>query len=116
MFSTIVYVCLINAAFEFCHVLGQASNMTTIKIGVLLMTSASEPFDLRRTGPALELGFGRAELDFGIRFDVVYHNYTGYCPKETVIGHLSELYYRHRVKAVIGPACSATIVVNKRML
>lgn len=91
------------------------SQQTTIKIGVLLMTEATEPFDLRRTGPALQIGFEKAERDYGIKFDVVYHNYTGFCPKETVVGHLSELYYHDNVKAVIGPACSATIEAAGRL-
>ena len=88
---------------------------TTIKIGVLLMTSAPEPFDLRRTGPALSIAFERARNEFGITFDVVYHNYTGFCPKQKVIGHLAELFYEENVKALIGPACSATIVAAGRL-
>lgn len=91
------------------------STQTTVKIGVLLMTEATEPFDLRRTGPALDIGFDKAETELGIKFDVVYHNYTGFCPKETVVGHLSELYYKDQVKAIIGPACSATIVAAGRL-
>lgn len=91
------------------------SQQTAIKIGVLLMTEATEPFDLRRTGPALDIGFEKAKREFGIEFDAVYHNYTGFCPKETVVGHLSELYYHDGVKALIGPACSATIVAAGRL-
>ena len=79
------------------------------------MTSAPEPFDLRRTAPALSIAFERARNEFGITFDVIYHNYTGFCPKQKVIGHLSELYYNENVKAVIGPACSATIVAAGRL-
>ena len=93
----------------------QLSLETTVKIGVLLMTEAPEPFDLRRTGPALQIGFDIASSQYGINFEVVYHNYTGFCPKETAIGHMSELYYRDNVKAIIGPACSATIVAAGRL-
>ena len=96
-------------------VLVKRSMQTTIKIGVLLMTSAPEPFDLRRTGPALSIAFERARNEFGITFDVVYHNYTGFCPKQKVIGHLAELFYEENVKALIGPACSATIVAAGRL-
>lgn len=99
----IVYMCV------------SSSQQTTIKIGVLLMTEAPEPFDLRRTAPALELGFERARSQYGINFEVLYHNYTGFCPKETVIGYLSELYYNDHVQALIGPACSATIVAAGRL-
>ena len=91
------------------------SRQTTIKIGVLLMTSAPEPFDMKRTVPALTIAFERARSEFGIDFDVIYHNYTGFCPKQTVVGHLSELYYHDNVKAVIGPACSSTIVAAGRL-
>lgn len=79
------------------------------------MTEATEPFDLRRTGPALEIGFEDARNRYGINFDVLYHNYSGFCPKEVAIGHLSELYYVNQVKAVIGPACSGTIIAAGRL-
>ncbi|KAL4224612.1 hypothetical protein ACF0H5_015310 [Mactra antiquata] len=91
------------------------SKQTTIKIGVLLMTEATEPFDLRRVGPALKIGFDHALNNYGIHFDVVYHNYSGFCPKEKAIGHLSELYYHDDVKAFVGPACSATIKAAGRL-
>ena len=98
-----------------CFILVDRSLQTTVKIGVLLMTSAPEPFDMRRTAPALSIAFERARSEFGIEFDVIYHNYTGFCPKQTVIGHLSELYYQENVMAVIGPACSATLVAAGRL-
>ena len=98
-----------------CFILVDLSRQTTIKIGVLLMTSAPEPFDMRRTVPALTIAFERARGEFGIDFNVIYHNYTGFCPKQTAIGHLSELYYHDNVKAVIGPACSSTIVAAGRL-
>ncbi|XP_062586842.1 atrial natriuretic peptide receptor 1-like, partial [Saccostrea cucullata] len=91
------------------------SSVTDVKVGVLLMTSAAEPFDLRRVGPALDIAFERSKSKYGIRFTPTYHNYTGFCPKETVIGHLSELHYVYKVNAVIGPACSATLVAAGRL-
>lgn len=100
---------MIFASFVSC------TKQTTIKIGVLLMTEATEPFDLRRTGPALVIGFEDARNRYGINFDVLYHNYSGFCPKEVAIGHLSELYYVNQVKAVIGPACSGTIIAAGRL-
>lgn len=79
------------------------------------MTSAPEPFDLRRVGPALDIAFERAEAEYGVRYEVVVRNYTGNCPKQTVIGYLSELYYNDNVRAVIGPACSETIEAAGRL-
>lgn len=96
-------------------ILETATSVTEVKVGVLLMTSEAEPFDLRRVGAALDIAFELAETKYGIRFIPKYHNYTGFCPKETVIGHLSELHYVYNVKAVIGPACSATLVAAGRL-
>ena len=79
------------------------------------MTSATEPFDLRRVAPALDIAFNVSENTYGIKFEAIYHNYTGFCPKEKVIGHLSELYYHQNISAVIGPACSATMVAGGRL-
>lgn len=79
------------------------------------MTSAPEPFDLRRVGPALDIAFERAEAEHGVKYEVVVKNYTGNCPKQTVIGYLAELYYVHNVTAVIGPACSETIEAAGRL-
>lgn len=96
-------------------ILKTANSVTDVKVGVLLMTSAAEPFDLRRVGAALDIAFELSESKYGVRFIPKYHNYTGFCPKETVIGHLSELHYVYNVKAVIGPACSATLVAAGRL-
>lgn len=93
----------------------KSEETTTVKIGVLLMTSAPEPFDHRRVGPALDIAFERAEAEYGVKYDVIVRNYTGNCPKQTVIGYLSELYYIENVKAVIGPACSETIEAAGRL-
>ncbi|XP_071172165.1 atrial natriuretic peptide receptor 1-like [Mytilus edulis] len=93
----------------------KSEETTTVKIGVLLMTSAPEPFDQRRVGPALDIAFERAEAEYGVKYEVIVRNYTGNCPKQTVIGYLSELYYIENVKAVIGPACSETIEAAGRL-
>jgi hypothetical protein len=104
-----------NKLLVFVCVVVTSAAQTTINVGILLMTEATEPFDLRRTGPAIEIGFEHAFSKYGIHFNPVFHNYTGYCPKEKVVGHLTELYYLYHVQAVIGPACSSTIVAAGRL-
>lgn len=106
------YLIIFSVLLTFC---GHSKGVTTVKIGVLLMTSAPEPFDLRRVMPALDIAFERAEAEYGVRYDVVVRNYTGNCPKQTVIGYLSELFYIDNVRAVIGPACSETIEAAGRL-
>ncbi|XP_021348340.1 atrial natriuretic peptide receptor 1-like [Mizuhopecten yessoensis] len=91
------------------------SAVTEIKVGVLLMTEAVEPFDLRRVKPALDIAFEFSESYYGIKYNPITLNYTGFCPKQSSIGHFSELYYEHNVHAVIGPACSETILSIGRL-
>ncbi|KAL3859687.1 hypothetical protein ACJMK2_009894, partial [Sinanodonta woodiana] len=55
------------------------------KVGVLLMNNATEPFDIRRVGPALTIAFEVARRDYGVNFDVRYNTYTGHCPKQATI-------------------------------
>ncbi|XP_021348353.1 atrial natriuretic peptide receptor 1-like [Mizuhopecten yessoensis] len=87
-----------------------SSAVTEIKVGVLLMTSAPEPFDLRRIGPALDIAFEQSERRYGIKYNVFVHNYTeGTCPRQTTIGHYAELAYQQNIQAVIGPACSQSL-------
>ncbi|XP_060079814.1 atrial natriuretic peptide receptor 1-like [Ylistrum balloti] len=86
------------------------SSVTEVKVGVLLMTSAPEPFDLRRIGPALDIAFEQSEARYGIKYNVFVHNYTeGTCPRQTTIGHYAELAYQQNIQAVIGPACSQSL-------
>ncbi|XP_069114578.1 atrial natriuretic peptide receptor 3-like [Argopecten irradians] len=92
-----------------------SGTVTEVKVGVLLMTEAVEPFDLRRIKPALDIAFEFSESYYGIRYIPVTLNYTGFCPKQSSIGHFSELYYDHSVQAVIGPACSETILSIGRL-
>jgi len=89
--------------------------LTNVKLGVLLMTSAPEPFDLRRIGPALDIGLAYSENYYGIKYQVVYHNYTGFCPKHETVGYFSELFYNDHVQAVVGPACSESLVAVGRL-
>lgn len=81
---------------------------TTIKVGVILMESAPEPFDIRRVGPAIDIAMVVANDEFGITFDPVYKNYTDnhVCAYEPPIGLLAELHSVDKIKGVIGPACS----------
>ncbi|KAK3597533.1 hypothetical protein CHS0354_018132 [Potamilus streckersoni] len=98
-----VFTCVVLFAIH-------ASNEVKFKVGVLLMTNATEPFDIRRVGPALKLAFEVAKLDYGVDFEAIYNGYTDNCPKQTTIGHMAELYYYDHVKAFIGPACSQTLI------
>ena len=101
-------------AFCIFHVL----NVTvpeTIKIGVILMLNSSEPFDVRRAGPAIAIAIDKAATKYNITFDADYRNYTGTCVVEKPVGILSELYYLHDVKAIVGPACSQVVSTAARL-
>lgn len=78
----------------------------TVKVGVVIIQSTSEPFDLSRVGPVLSIAFERIREDFGLIFDPVYRHYSGNCPGEPPLGLFTELYYLENVEALIGPACS----------
>ena len=103
----IVYCCL--------HALLSEQSNATIKVGVLLMTEDPAPFDLRRVGPALDIGLERAVNETGINFIFVLKDYSGSCPLQTTIGRFAELAYDDNVSAVIGPACSHTLEASGRL-
>lgn len=90
-------------------------NTTRIKIGVILMTSAPEPFDMRRVGPAVDLALEVASAKLGITLEPVKRNYSGVCPYEPPVGLLSELYHKENIKGVIGPACSQGLLASARL-
>ena len=41
--------------------------LTEVRLGVLLMTSENEPFDLRRIRPAMDIAFNISEQVYGIK-------------------------------------------------
>lgn len=88
---------------------------TSIKVGVILMESAPEPFDVRRVGPAIDIAMENARSEIGINFNPVKRNYSGVCPYETPVGLLSELYYEDGIKGVLGPACSQGLLASGRL-
>lgn len=71
---------------------------TKIKIGVILMESAPEPFDMRRVGPAVDIAIEAARTNFGITLDPVKRNYSGVCPYEPPVGILSDLFHKENIK------------------
>lgn len=90
---------------------------TSIKIGIILMESAPEPFDLRRIGPAIDIAMEEAVNSLGVRFEPVYKNYSGdsVCSYEVPVGLLAELYSGESVQGVIGPACSQGLLSSGRL-
>ncbi|KAL4234394.1 hypothetical protein ACF0H5_006041 [Mactra antiquata] len=91
------------------------SMTTNITVGVLLMSEVPWPWDVRRLGPAIKLGVEHALDVYDVNLHVVYHTYPGACPLEASIGHLVELYHEHNVSAVIGPACSQSLIGAARL-
>lgn len=89
--------------------------LTKVNLGVLLLSETSESHELSRTRPALEIGFEDALTYYGINFEVIYGNYTSACASSTVAGLVSELYYVDEAKALVGPACSGSIVAAGRL-
>jgi len=78
----------------------------TIKVGVINMEWSREPFDIRRLGPAIDIAVEDIIVDYNITFDTIKRTYKGLCPYEPPVGILSEMYYKHNIQALIGPACS----------
>ncbi|XP_053402705.1 atrial natriuretic peptide receptor 1-like [Mercenaria mercenaria] len=87
----------------------------TIKIGVILMESAPEPFDMRRVGPAIDLAIESARTSLGVNLEPIKRNYSGVCPYEPPVGLLSDLYQLENIKGVIGPACSQGLLASARL-
>lgn len=59
---------------------------TTVKVGVLLMSEVPWPWDVRRLGPAIEIGVEHAKNVYDIDIQLEYHTYPGECPLEASIG------------------------------
>ena len=88
---------------------------TNIKVGIVLMESAPEPFDMRRVGPAIDLALESVRNDLGITLEPVKRNYSGICPYEPPVGILSNLYHTENIKGVLGPACSQGLLASARL-
>ena len=105
-----IYNCIFFVFLAFA-----GSDSVSVKIGIILMESAPEPFDLRRVGPAIDIAHERVIRDFNVTFDAVFRSYQGVCPHEPPVGILSEMYHYSKVKAVLGPACSQGLEAAARL-
>lgn len=56
------------------------------------MTEVPWPWDLRRAGPAIELGKEAAKVTYDIDITFQYHTYAGQCPLEASVGMLSVIF------------------------
>ncbi|XP_052818153.1 atrial natriuretic peptide receptor 1-like [Mya arenaria] len=86
-----------------------------VKIGVLLMTDSWWPFDLKMMGPAIEEGAIVARDVYGVNMELVYHTYPGNCPLSATLGYLMELLNNNTLHAIVGPACSESIMGAARL-
>jgi hypothetical protein len=79
------------------------------------MEYAYEPFDMRRLGPAIDLGIDTAREKLGVNMEPLKRNFSGLCPYEPPVGILSELYYLENIRGLIGPACSQSLLAAARL-
>jgi hypothetical protein len=105
MFEELFLILLLNAAVT----------PSSIKIGIILMESAPEPFDMRRVGPAIDLALESARVNLGITLEPIKRNYSGVCPYEPPVGILSDLYHSENIKGILGPACSQGLLASARL-
>ena len=97
---------------------GASSNVSlTLNVGVLLMTNSTFPVDLRRVGPAIDMGVEEVERRYGIHFQTVVANYSVWCERARYIapGYLSDMFYHQNISVFIGPACSYAVETSARM-
>ncbi|WAR12363.1 ANPRA-like protein [Mya arenaria] len=97
-----------------CSVIN-VSRGVDVKIGVLLMTDSWWPFDLKMMGPAIEEGAIVARDVYGVNMELVYHTYPGNCPLSATLGYLMELLNNNTLHAIVGPACSESIMGAARL-
>lgn len=83
----------------------------TVKVGILLMTNSTFPADLQRLGPAIDKGIEDVKNIYGITLQPHVANYSVWCygARYMAPGFMADLYYKHDVKAFIGPACSYAV-------
>jgi len=86
-----------------------------IKLGFIVMESAPEPFDIRRLGPAVDIALEASVTEYNVTFELERRTYPGVCPYEPPPGLFSELYHKHDIRALLGPACSQGVLSVGRL-
>ena len=111
--QVMVLVCFTRVLYFSCV----ASASLTINVGVLLMTNSTFPVDLRRIGPAIDMGIEEVERRYDIRLNKVVANYSVWCERARYIapGYLSDMYYKQNINVFIGPACSYAVETSARI-
>lgn len=88
-----------------------------LNVGVLLMTNSTFPVDLRRVGPAIDMGVEEVRGRYDIEFNTVVANYSVWCERARYIapGYLMDMYFYQNITAFIGPACSYAVETSARV-
>ena len=88
-----------------------------LNVGVLLMTNSTFPVDLRRVGPAIDMGVEEVKTRYDIEFNTVVANYSVWCERARYIaaGYLMDMYYYQNISVFVGPACSYAVETSARV-
>ena len=100
-----------------CYIIFAQSVKLNLNVGVLLMTNSTFPVDLRRVGPAIDMGVEEVRRRYDIQFNTVVANYSVWCQRARYIapGYLGDMYYKQNISVFVGPACSYAVETSARI-
>ena len=113
-FSLLLKVIFLLEVFNFSFV---CPAKLSLNVGVLLMTNSTFPVDLRRVGPAIDMGVEEVRKRYDIEFNTVVANYSVWCERARYIapGYLMDMYYYQNITVFVGPACSYAVETSARV-
>nr|KAG5686052.1 hypothetical protein BaRGS_028430 [Batillaria attramentaria] len=87
-------------------------SVTEIKVGVLLIADSRVPYSVHRVAPAVDIALetvNRDLLNDSYRLVSELRIYDDICDARYATGVASDLFHKHHVSALIGPACAYSL-------
>ncbi|XP_060072434.1 atrial natriuretic peptide receptor 1-like [Ylistrum balloti] len=84
-------------------------SVTEFYVGVAMIFDANTPYDVERVGPAIDIAIERVNreiLNGSYRVVKIERHYGSVCSNSRASGVVADMYYRHGINALIGPACA----------
>ncbi|XP_033751983.1 atrial natriuretic peptide receptor 1-like [Pecten maximus] len=84
------------------------SSVKEFYVGVAMIYDANTPYDVERVGPAIDIAIDKVNRDIlnsSYRVVKIERHYGSVCSNSRASGMVADLYYRHDIVALIGPAC-----------
>lgn len=96
----------------------KAVDAITFRVGVLLVGDSEAPFDMQRSGPAIDMAIdvvNSVHLNNSYRIEAVHIAYDNSCSAAAALGYASQLYHYNKTIAFFGPACALALDPTGRL-